>query len=139
MKRIGVLLVVGCVCFALLGGCGSSAGRPVRPVTDGFSCRIEAAYGDMTVAGTLTRPGGNALDNANFQPLRVFAHGVAVNFRRLPGQIPFVGGNPINGTQEPPGLSRPHIDLHVVPDGDGLHHALQIMVAVRPLSKNVQR
>lgn len=61
MKRIGALLVAGCVCFALLGGCGSSAGKPVRPVTDGFSCRMEAAYGDMTVAGTLTRPGGDTL------------------------------------------------------------------------------
>ena len=30
------------------------------------------------------------------------------------------------------------LDINL-PDGNGLHHALQIMVAVRPLSQNVQR
>ena len=83
MKRIGVLLVVGCVCFALLGGCGSSAGRPVRPVTDGFSCRIEAAYGDMTVAGTLTRPGGNAL-RLQFEQPALISEKAVLTFLQLP-------------------------------------------------------
>ncbi len=56
MKRIGVLLMIGCMCAMLLGGCGSGSSKPVQPVTDGFSCRMEATYGDMTVAGTLTCP-----------------------------------------------------------------------------------
>lgn len=61
MKRIGVLLVTGWICLVLLSGCGSSSAKPTQPVTDGFSCRMEATYGDMTVAGTLTCPGGRTL------------------------------------------------------------------------------
>ena len=61
MKRIGALLVSGWLCVMLLGGCGSGGSKPVQPVTAGFSCRIEATYGDMTVAGTLTRPGADTL------------------------------------------------------------------------------
>ena len=61
MKRIGAFALSVLLVLLTLGGCGAATGKSVRPVTDGFSCRIEAAYGNMTVAGTLTCPGEDAI------------------------------------------------------------------------------
>ena len=56
MKRVGAFALSVLLVLFTLVGCGAASERSVRPVTDGFSCRIEAAYGEMTVAGTLICP-----------------------------------------------------------------------------------
>ena len=83
--------------------------------------------------------GWNALVDADLQTIGVFFQGVTEHLRGLPGKIIFIRRNILRRAQQLPGLSGAHIDLDVIPDGNGLHYALQIMVAVLPLAQHIQR
>ena len=61
-----------------------------------------------------------------------------VNKRVSVTPISLVAGNALIGAAEHPGLACAHIDLNVVTDGDGLHNAFDIVIAVGPLAQNIQ-
>ena len=79
-------------------------------------CRIGAAAAQARTAG-------DALNDADLQALGILLHSVKEYLRRLPGQIRFVGGDAFLVAQQPPGLAGSHIDLDIIPDRNGLHHA----------------
>ena len=58
---------------------------------------------------------GNAFGDANFKSAGVFAHGVAVDFCRFPGQILLPRGNALLVAMQPPGLSRADVQFNIAP------------------------
>ena len=80
----------------------------------------------------------NALDDADLQAIGIFADGVKIQLRSLPGQIGLIGGNIILITKDVPGLAGADVNLDIIPQGDGLHDALDIVVTVFPLTQHVQ-
>ena len=85
-----------------------------------------------------TSTGGNALGNANGEAIWVFFQSVTIDLGCFPCQIPLIGGNPLLGTFQSPWLSGSHINLYIIPDGDGLHNAFDVVVAVLPLAQHIQ-
>ncbi len=64
MRRAACIVV--CL-LVLLTGCSGS--KPAAdPVSEGFSCTVQAVYRDMTVAGTLTREAAGTLTLAFTEP-----------------------------------------------------------------------
>ena len=90
-------------------------------------------------AAAQARLGGDALGNPDGKSLGIPLGRLAKHLGGLPGQVGPVLGHILPVAGEGPGLPGPHLHLHIVPNGDGLHHRLQVMIAVRPLAQNVQR
>ena len=89
-------------------------------------------------AATQACLGGDPLGDADLDTIRILSGGVKEQLRSLPCQIAFIGGDVFLIAQQLPGLACSDVDLNIVPQGDGLHDALNIMVAVGALAQNIQ-
>ena len=89
-------------------------------------------------AAAQARLGGNALGDSDGHALRVPFGRPAEHLRRLPGQVAAVLRYVLFVAGEGPGLCRAHLHLHIIPDGDGLHHRLNVMVTIGPLAQHIQ-
>ena len=81
---------------------------------------------------------GDALENADLQAIGILADGIEEELGCLPGKVGLVGGNTLDAAQQAPGLAGAYIDLDIVPQRDGLHYALDIVITVRTLIQHVQ-
>ena len=96
---------------------------------------------DRRGIGTSTakpRFAGDPLGDPDLKAVRILAHGIQIQLRRLPGQVPLITGDPFLIAPEDPRLSGTDIQLDIVPEGDGLHDALHIMIAILTLPQDIQ-
>ena len=93
----------------------------------------------ISTAATQTRLTGNSLGDTDFQALRVLIHSVAIELCGLPCQIPLIGGDTLGIAFQAPGLAGTHIDFNIIPQGNSLHNTAQVMIAILPLAKHIQR
>ena len=82
---------------------------------------------------------GNPLGDTDLDPVRVIVHGLAIDLCGLPRQIGFILRDTFRVADQLPGLAGAHIDFHVIPQGNGLHNAADIVIAILPLTENIQR
>ena len=81
---------------------------------------------------------GDPLGDADLDAAQILAGDLLEELGGLPGQVPLVTGDALLVALEDPGLSGAHIDLHIVPQGDGLHDGLDVVEAVLPQTQNIQ-
>ena len=89
-------------------------------------------------AARQTRAHGNALGDGDGNSAQIHMQRILEHLGGLPGQVVRVPGNPIQIPRHLPGLSGLQLQLHLVENGNGLHHRTNIMVAVVPFAQDVQ-
>ena len=93
----------------------------------------------VCAAAAEPRAAGDPLCDANLQSVGTATEIVIKYLRRAPRQIVLILRNIFAVAEELPFPALIQNDLHVVADGDRLHHGAEVMIAVLAAAQNVQR